>query len=493
MGNKLNHPMERVNSFGNRWFTLIHEAHGWIGIDLDSEENVAASEKRDDLWFKLIQAAHGWIGINLDFEENVAAGEKTVEVCHYNLRGRCSWGSKCRDIHCDLPYQWRWRRRRSLFWAVYSEEENDRIERAYCDPTNEKYTVLKHGMTIDFNSMSGKDNSGYIFEIERISTPSSVNYGKQTWRTNWLWYWKNPKGDWIKFGDLDDYEGCTAGIKSDELEDAFVDDPTGEANFKTKGTHSFDYIANFRNMTQRNSTYNTTRELRRRPEFINKIDFELNHLRVRNANNSMSRGIIAPKNWRITEQKDLSEHIMIVKVDESDSEYGDIKSLFFQSLQNVKIKSIDRIENGDLWENYMMKTSKMLKKQNGKLPGEKRVFHGTKDKYISAICNQGFDFRLNGQTSGTAYGKGCYFATNSSYSDSYAEAGPDKSMFVAKILPGEYVRGNISYCRPPHKDESDQTSDLYDSCVDDEEDPEIFVIFDNNQIYPEYLIRYTDE
>ncbi|XP_060572918.1 protein mono-ADP-ribosyltransferase PARP11-like [Ruditapes philippinarum] len=138
----------------------------------------------------------------------------------------------------------------------------------------------------------------------------------------------------------------------------------------------------------------------------------------------------------------------------------------------------------------MMKKSKMLKKKNEGQLGEKRVFHDTMNKNIPAICKQGFDSRLNDQT--TVYGKGCYFATYSSYSDSYAECGAEKSMFVAKILPGEYVCGNSSYCRPPHKDASDPTSDLYDSCVDNVLNPSIFVIFDNNQTYPEFLIRYTE-
>ncbi|XP_060584165.1 protein mono-ADP-ribosyltransferase PARP11-like [Ruditapes philippinarum] len=139
----------------------------------------------------------------------------------------------------------------------------------------------------------------------------------------------------------------------------------------------------------------------------------------------------------------------------------------------------------------MMKKSKMMKKKNERKIGEKRVFHGTKNQYIAAICKQGFDFRLNGQTTATMYGKGCYFARDSSYSNNYAENGTDKSMFVAKILPGEYVCGNPDYCRPPHKVESDQSSDLYDSCVDNVRNPTIFVIFDNNQIYPEFLVRYT--
>jgi hypothetical protein len=42
----------------------------------------------------------------------------------------------------------------------------------------------------------------------------------------------------------------------------------------------------------------------------------------------------------------------------------------------------------------------MLKKKNEGQLGEKRVFHGTWNKNIPAICKQGFDFRLNGQTTG---------------------------------------------------------------------------------------------
>jgi hypothetical protein len=34
--------------------------------------------------------------------------------------------------------------------------------------------------------------------------------------------------------------------------------------------------------------------------------------------------------------------------------------------------------------------------------------------------------------------------------------------------------------------------DVYDSCVDKVPDPQIFVVFDRNQCYPEYLFMYTD-
>jgi hypothetical protein len=55
-------------------------------------------------------------------------------------------------------------------------------------------------MTIYFKSMSDSDYEGRCFKIERLSTPSSVNHGNQTWGTKWLWYWKNPEGRWRKYG-----------------------------------------------------------------------------------------------------------------------------------------------------------------------------------------------------------------------------------------------------------------------------------------------------
>lgn len=61
-------------------------------------------------------------------------------------------------------------------------------------------------------------------------------------------------------------------------------------------------------------------------------------------------------------------------------------------------------------------------------------------------------------------------------------------MFVALVLVGEYTRGSSSYVRPPPKAKS---KTLYDSCVDNESDPSIYVVFEKQQIYPEYLINYS--
>lgn len=63
-------------------------------------------------------------------------------------------------------------------------------------------------------------------------------------------------------------------------------------------------------------------------------------------------------------------------------------------------------------------------------------------------------------------------------------------MFMARVLVGDYVRGREDYVRPPPK--SVDGLCFYDSCVDNKLNPSIFVIFEKNQIYPEYLIEYKE-
>ena len=126
------------------------------------------------------------------------------------------------------------------------------------------------------------------------------------------------------------------------------------------------------------------------------------------------------------------------------------------------------------------------------IPCEKRLFHGTSPDAVDVICKENFDWRVCGK-SGTKYGEGSYFATNASYSHSYATRGSDgfRFMFLTRVLVGSFIKGEPEYRRPPSKDPSNPSSDLYNSCVDDERNPAIFVIFDSAQVYPEYVIKYS--
>ena len=120
---------------------------------------------------------------------------------------------------------------------------------------------------------------------------------------------------------------------------------------------------------------------------------------------------------------------------------------------------------------------------------KKLLFHGTTSDVIDAICKQNFDHRMRGKN-GTRYGEGSYFAVNASYSNNYSSQSRERYMFLATVLTGEYKLGGRDLRRPPLKDPSNPASDLYDSCVDNEQHPKIFVIFNDEQCYPLFLIKY---
>ena len=73
-------------------------------------------------------------------------------------------------------------------------------------------------------------------------------------------------------------------------------------------------------------------------------------------------------------------------------------------------------------------------------------------------------------------------------------------MFYAHVLTGDYTEApdprKQSYeerqrqlISPPAKDTSKNI--LYDSVVDDEYRPKMYIVFNNDQSYPDYLITYT--
>lgn len=123
---------------------------------------------------------------------------------------------------------------------------------------------------------------------------------------------------------------------------------------------------------------------------------------------------------------------------------------------------------------------------------EKDLFHGTIPKLLDTICKQNLDFRLAGERVGALLGFGSYFARDAKYSDLYAspDANRNKYMFLVKVLCGKWITGNGTFKRPPPIDPEDSSSDLYDCCVDNVDNPKIFCVFDQNQYYPSYLIKY---
>jgi len=63
-----------------------------------------------------------------------------------------------------------------------------------------------------------------------------------------------------------------------------------------------------------------------------------------------------------------------------------------------------------------------------------------------------------------------------------------KHVFQCRVLTGLYKLGNPMFVEPPVRDKTSMM--LYNSVVDNMKTPSIFVVFLDNQAYPEYLIVF---
>lgn len=86
-----------------------------------------------------------------------------------------------------------------------------------------------------------------------------------------------------------------------------------------------------------------------------------------------------------------------------------------------------------------------------------------------------------------------YFVVHAAYavSDTYSQ--PDshghKRMYLCKVLTGEFTQGQSGMSVLPAK-QAQQSHILYDSVVNYVENPYTFIIANDTQCYPAYLITF---
>lgn len=89
------------------------------------------------------------------------------------------------------------------------------------------------------------------------------------------------------------------------------------------------------------------------------------------------------------------------------------------------------------------------------------------------------------------FGQGVYFAVDADYS-AQRYSPPDtagmKRVYVARVLTGRYTRGDSSMKRTPPR--GTDPTDCFDSLVNNQQQPSMFVIFHDDQAYPEYLVTF---
>ncbi|XP_028840585.1 protein mono-ADP-ribosyltransferase PARP14-like [Denticeps clupeoides] len=198
------------------------------------------------------------------------------------------------------------------------------------------------------------------------------------------------------------------------------------------------------------------------------------------------KSIDLPDDW-----DDMKGSIVIeVDVPAGSPEYSKVEREFRGTGLNNKITKIDRVQNGGLWKNYMIK-KKQMEDKNKHTNNEKNLFHGTSHNSINLINHHGFNRSYAG-VHGAMYGNGAYFAVDPAYS-ARGYAKPDqtglKRMYLAKVLVGDFTQGRAGLLAPPARS-SGNSADLYDSVTDNSARPSMFVIFNDVQAYPEYVITF---
>ncbi|XP_068559360.1 protein mono-ADP-ribosyltransferase PARP14-like [Cebidichthys violaceus] len=168
-------------------------------------------------------------------------------------------------------------------------------------------------------------------------------------------------------------------------------------------------------------------------------------------------------------------------------EYKEVKTELKKTGLTANIVSVERVQNPTLWQSYQL-MKRRLEVKNKHTKNERLLFHGTAATSIDLINKQGFNRSYAG-AHGAMFGNGSYFAVDPLYSQGYAQADPNgqKRMYLSRVLVGDFTKGKPGLITPPSKN----TADLYDSVSDDSSNPTMFVVFNDIQAYPEYLITFT--
>ncbi|XP_006861305.1 PREDICTED: zinc finger CCCH-type antiviral protein 1 [Chrysochloris asiatica] len=418
----------------------------------------------------LLQKSTGSIS-NVTSIKSSWVDEKSEEICLDYLQKSCQDNKKCGKVHFHLPYRWQVLIAANT-WTDLQLMEN--IEQAYCDPKNCSVPVGSY--QLNFQKMTCNNSS-----MRRLSTPSSCKKSVDSvFTTKWIWYWRSRSGDWLKYGQKNNHQQI-ANITSSYIESLFLLLPRGIVQFKA-GSEEFEL--SFQGMIQTNTVSKTQKDVTRRPKFVSSRDMEKllkgPDCQLAPSPSNLATLNVSPQQNTHQPQSGYSLSIINTQL----PEYNNISESFKASMRNFKIEKIKKIHNTKLLNAYQRKKSSM------KNANEKILFHATDRRYVETICEDNFDWTKHGMYE-VKYGKGSYFSKEAFHSHKNCLSDEKtRVMFVARVLVGDFVEGNVTYTRPPSKYYDMETS--YDSCVDTRLNPSIFVIFQKDQIYPEYMIEYSE-
>ncbi|XP_054609514.1 protein mono-ADP-ribosyltransferase TIPARP-like [Dunckerocampus dactyliophorus] len=417
-----------------------------------------------------------------------------VDICDRFLLGQCPTGSLCPKHHTHFPFHWQLWCLRTRCWVDVPPCSQVALERLYCNVDRET-AILRDGhksLYLNFDFMEMDDPFKYD-SVRRLSNSENLLVNPH-FPTKWRIYWWNDT-EWKEYSqDLSTFLLWNMSQKEPEC------------SFAIAGQ---EYEVDFTNMTQTNVNTGFQRDVRCRPVFRSPESMHP-YLKTGVLREPAQPLQDPPQpNFRVDPLEDFTswyppvwslasgQDYSLVEVPACSTAFKTAQKVFYESLPETKVDiiSIQMVQNVLHWDKYQRHKVYMQKKHgSSKEPLERHLFHGTTRKAAEDICRNNFDPRVAG-ANGTSFGCGSYFATSAKLSHRYAlTAGRDQSRhtFLAKVLVGEVTRGECRYLRPPLWSSAGFHHQRYDTCVDEVDNPSIFIVFDSSQCYPYFLIRYKD-
>ncbi|XP_063410874.1 uncharacterized protein LOC134693866 [Mytilus trossulus] len=348
------------------------------------------------------------------------------KICLFVSKDKCPSPS-CKNHHLPSGLPYLWQLKISEDWVSFSSEENEIIEKAYCnvqdyvviEKTDKRYSyhiwfAKMHAviLNVDDQSVSG-DNQWS--NVRRLSTHSFAERkpSVDSYITQWRWYVKDDSGKWTMFNK--DVFLFTLEKKYQTKQKTYL---------YTKENENFMYRIDFLKMTQVNLETDDVRQIIRRPLFVSKDNI---------LQNQFPKSIPFPAALSTTKPVhfynwDCAHDFELVELETTWKECREVLTSLTDTMDpdRFEFKFIYRIQNRKLWSEYDIKKNLMLADAeldgNGKTIDERNLFHGTNAlNTCRGICTNNFDFRTSGRNA-TVYGEGSYFAVRARTGNSYTQA-----------------------------------------------------------------------